>query len=120
MEALKDLDPYVRKTAITGCIKVFYMSPESIKSRNDLIIHLFIQSNKYIQIKLNIYFFFTKEEVEIIELLYKMIRDQDPLVVTNALEALKEILAEEGGISISSKMIVYLLNRLKEFNEWGN
>ncbi len=26
---------------------------------------------------------------------------------------------DEGGIAISSKMIVYLLNRLKEFNEWG-
>ena len=25
LEALKDLDPYVRKTAITGCVKVFYM-----------------------------------------------------------------------------------------------
>ena len=48
-----------------------------------------------------------------------MIRDSDPFVLVNALEALKEILVDEGGIAISSKMIIYLLNRLKELNEWG-
>jgi AP-4 complex subunit beta-1 len=32
---------------------------------------------------------------------------------------LNEILASEGGMALSSKMIVYLLNRIKEFNEWG-
>lgn len=48
-----------------------------------------------------------------------MIRDNDPYVLVNALEALKEILLNEGGIAISSKMVIYLLNRLKEFNEWG-
>lgn len=31
-KALQDIDPYVRKTAIMGCVKVFYMNPESIKS----------------------------------------------------------------------------------------
>lgn len=25
----------------------------------------------------------------------------------------------EGGIVLSTKLIVYLLNRIKEFNEWG-
>jgi len=48
-----------------------------------------------------------------------MIRDVDPFVIQNAIEALKEILLEVGGIAISSKMIIYLLNRMKEFNEWG-
>jgi AP-4 complex subunit beta-1 len=27
-EALTDIDAYVRKTAIIGCVKVFYMQPE--------------------------------------------------------------------------------------------
>ena len=53
------------------------------------------------------------------ESLYKMIRDNDPFVLVNAIEALKEILFNDGGIAISSKMVIYLLNRLKEFNEWG-
>ena len=48
-----------------------------------------------------------------------MIRDNDPFVLVNAIEALKEILYNDGGIAISSKMVIYLLNRLKEFNEWG-
>jgi len=68
------------------------------------------------------YYFILKfylEETDIVESLYKMIRDNDPYVLVNALEALKEILLNEGGIAISSKMVIYLLNRLKEFNEWG-
>ena len=48
-----------------------------------------------------------------------MIKDNDPLVIINAIQALNEILSAEGGMGLSSKLIVYLLNRLKEFNEWG-
>ena len=46
-----------------------------------------------------------------------MIKDNDPLVIVNAIWALNEILPE--GMAVSSKMIIYLLNRLKEFNEFG-
>ena len=46
-----------------------------------------------------------------------MIKDTDPLVIINAIHVLNEILHDEGGISVSNKMIVYLLNRLKDFNE---
>lgn len=59
------------------------------------------------------------ENKDIIDTLYKLIRDQDPMVITNAIEALKEILANEGGIAKSAKMVIYLLNRIKDFNEWG-
>lgn len=37
IEALKDLDAYVRKIAVQGCLKVFYVSPETIKSTIHLI-----------------------------------------------------------------------------------
>ena len=60
-----------------------------------------------------------KKETDIVESLYKMIRDNDPFVLVNAIEAIKEIMLNDGGIAISSKMVIYLLNRLKEFNEWG-
>ena len=60
-----------------------------------------------------------KKETDIVESLYKMIRDNDPFVLVNAVEAIKEIMSNDGGIAISSKMVIYLLNRLKEFNEWG-
>lgn len=39
-------------------------------------------------------------------------------MVINAIEALREILQDGGGIAISGKMIIYLLNRMKDFNEW--
>ena len=31
LEALGDLDPYVKKTAIMGCVKLFYIQPEIVK-----------------------------------------------------------------------------------------
>lgn len=83
MQALKDSDSYVRKTAIISCIKIFYIAPDTIKKSN------------------------------IIDTLYTLIKDNDTLVIVNAINALNEILYDEGGIAISSKMVVYLLNILK-------
>jgi AP-4 complex subunit beta-1 len=54
-----------------------------------------------------------------IDTLYEMIKDKDNLVVMNTLFVLNEILKKEGGIAISGKMIIHLLNILSEFNEWG-
>ena len=43
-----------------------------------------------------------------------MIKDTDSLVVHNTLLVLNEILKkEDGGIAINSKMIIYLLNRIR-------
>ncbi|CAD8088753.1 unnamed protein product [Paramecium sonneborni] len=86
-ESLSDIDPYVRKTAIMGCVKVYYMQPDYLSN--------------------------------IEEQLYKMISDNDPLVIINAIHALNEVLAQEGGMALSKKLVDYLLGRLKEFNEWG-
>lgn len=51
--------------------------------------------------------------------LYQLTKDNDPLVVINAIEAINEILAEKGGIDIDRNLIIPLLNRIKDFNEWG-
>jgi AP-4 complex subunit beta-1 len=51
--------------------------------------------------------------------LYTLTNDRDPLVVINAIEALNEILADKGGIDIDRALIIPLLNRIKDFNEWG-
>jgi len=40
-------------------------------------------------------------------------------VVINAIEAINEILADKGGLEISRGLIIHLLNRIKDFNEWG-
>lgn len=45
--------------------------------------------------------------------------DKDPLVVINAIEAINEILADKGGMEITRNMIISLLNRIQDFNEWG-
>jgi len=48
-----------------------------------------------------------------------LIKDPDPLVVINAIEAINEILADKGGIEIDKELLIPLLNRIKDFNEWG-
>lgn len=52
-------------------------------------------------------------------MLYNLIKDRDPLVVINAIEAINEILADKGGIEINRELIIPLLNRIRDFNEWG-
>lgn len=88
-EGLGDSQPYVRKTAIIGVIKLFYLDK-----------HLFYAQH-------------------FLDELYEMIKDTHHLVVMNAILVLDEVLQDEGGISITNKMVIYLLNRIKEFNEWG-
>lgn len=88
-ESLNDIDPYVKKTAIIGCVKYYHLSKSSFKKTD-----------------------FQKK-------LYDLTRDKDPLVVINAIEAINEIQADKGGIDIDRSLIIPLLNRIKDFNEWG-
>jgi AP-4 complex subunit beta-1 len=88
-ECLHDVDPYVKKTAIIGCVKFYHMSKKEFK------------------------------KTEFLDTLYKLTRDHDALVVINAIEAINEIRANKGGIDIQRPLIIHLLNRIKEFNEWG-
>ncbi|KAJ9576329.1 hypothetical protein L9F63_006829 [Diploptera punctata] len=83
--ALKDSHPRVRQTAVIGCSRVFRHSPQL----------LFEQG--------------------FVDRLYEIIRDTDPVVVTNSLLALDTILAPEGGIVVKRNMAMYLLKRLGDF-----
>ena len=69
---LTDSDPYVKKTAIIGCIKLFHMNKSNFKRNTNYL-----------------------------EQLYNMLTDVDALVVINAIEAINEILADRGGIEIT-------------------
>uniref|UniRef100_A0A3Q0RCV2 AP complex subunit beta n=1 Tax=Amphilophus citrinellus TaxID=61819 RepID=A0A3Q0RCV2_AMPCI len=51
--------------------------------------------------------------------LYSLLRDPDPVVMVNCLRALEEILKEEGGVAINKPITHHLLNRLKECDIWG-
>lgn len=59
------------------------------------------------------------KKTDFLDTLYKLTRDHDPLVVINSIEAINEIRANKGGIDIQRPLIIHLLNRIKEFNEWG-
>lgn len=86
---LSDISAYVRKTAVMAAAKLYSVTPD-----------VFISSG-------------------LIDKLYKLLRDSDPQVIINSLRVLKEILADSGGPQIPKELLFYLLNRLKEFNEWG-
>lgn len=87
--SLTDTSAYVRKTGVIGILKVYSLNPEIIK------------------------------ESDMIDTLYNMIRDRDPQVVSNCLVALNEIMADEGGIAINQPIVLHLLSRISDFNEWG-
>jgi len=74
------MDPYVKKTAIIGCIKMYKNSRKEFKATT------------------------------FVEKLRTLIKDLDPNVVINAIQALNEILENKGGLEIDSKLIIYLLN----------
>ena len=88
-DGLKDQSPYVRKTAVMGCVKLHLLCPDAI-THSDLV-----------------------------DTLYTMLRDRDPQVVANCVCALDEILHAEGGMVINKQIIHHLLNRIKDFNEWS-
>lgn len=48
--------------------------------------------------------------------LYSLLRDQDPIVVVNCLRALEEILKKEGGVVINKPIAHHLLNRFVFFD----
>jgi AP-4 complex subunit beta-1 len=91
LDGLNDSSPYVRKTAVLGCGKLFSVSPTLMNHAHS----------------------------SIVDKLYAAIRDKDPQVVINALHTLNEILAPEGGITLSRTIILYLFSRFKDFNDWG-
>ena len=88
-DGLSDPDPYVRRTAINGLIKLHKYSKTIVVEGN------FVNN------------------------LYELIRDPDPTVSINAIIALNEILEDEGGIAINRRMVIYLLNRINQYTEFG-
>jgi len=84
---LKDSDAVVRRAAILACVQIFQMAPSAILDGG------------------------------LVDQLYALIRDPDPIVVVNCLDALQEILADEGGVVINRNMARYLLQRLESFPE---
>ena len=58
-------------------------------------------------------------EMNLVDILYQMLRDQDPQVVCNCVSALDEILANEGGMVITKKIAHYLINKYAQIITYG-
>lgn len=50
---------------------------------------------------------------------YSLVGDPDPAVSMNSLSVLEEILADQGGLTLNTAMMHFLLNRLVTCSEWG-
>lgn len=86
---IDDRDPYVRKIAVLGCLKLYYLD--------------------------NTFF----EEQRLQDRLYNLIKDPNRNVVDSVIHALNEIMTEEGGMAINSKIVFYLMNRFEESDNYG-
>jgi len=87
--ALEDVNGYVRKTAVIGVVKLFYISPSVVM------------------------------ETDLLPMLKRLVSDSDAHVVSNTISALEEVLASEGGYHPTEEIITALLNRIMHFSEWG-
>ena len=88
-KGLGDKSAYVRRIAVTLCVSVLNFAHGN-----------FVESG-------------------LVDKLYTLIRDPDPLVVVNCLLVLEEVLKDEGGIVLNKNMVFYLLNRIDSFTAWG-
>ncbi|KAL4648429.1 AP-4 complex subunit beta-1 [Arapaima gigas] len=89
LAGLRDKASYVRRVAVLGCTKMQNLQPEA------------------------------EIDGTVVNELYGMLRDPDPVVMVNCLRALEEMLKAEGGVVINKPIAHHLLNRLKELDSWA-
>jgi len=90
LEGLKDSSAYVRRASSAAVLSISRIDVESLK------------------------------EAGIVNKLYELIRDQDPIVVVNCVMSLEEILHAEGGIVLNKKIVAYLVQKVETFTTWGS
>ncbi|XP_075030354.1 AP-4 complex subunit beta-1 isoform X1 [Calonectris borealis] len=89
LSGLRDKASYVRRAAVLGCAKMLKLQGDS------------------------------EVDGALVNELYSLLRDQDPIVVVNCLRALEEILKKEGGVVINKPIAHHLLNRMADLDQWG-
>lgn len=87
-QGLDDQSAYVRRMAVVCCSRVFQPTDSS------------------------------PPDPAIVNKLYSMLRDSDPIVVSSCLSVLDNLLRAEGGIVINKNIAYYLLNRMASFPMW--
>jgi len=86
---LSDNSAYVRRNAVMAVLKLYDLDKSAVK------------------------------ESGMVDTLRERIRDRDAQVSASSLMVLGEVLLDEGGVIPDKDLIVHLLNRIREFNEWG-
>ncbi|XP_053103446.1 AP-4 complex subunit beta-1 isoform X2 [Hemicordylus capensis] len=89
LNGLRDKASYVRRVAVLGCAKMQKLQGDC------------------------------EVDGALVNELYSLLRDQDPIVVVNCLRALEEILVHEGGVVINKPIAHHLLNRMPDLDQWG-
>ncbi|XP_037355571.1 AP-4 complex subunit beta-1 isoform X1 [Talpa occidentalis] len=89
LNGLRDKASYVRRVAVLGCAKMHNLHEDS------------------------------EVDGALVNELYSLLRDQDPIVVVNCLRSLEEILKQEGGVVINKPIAHHLLNRMSKLDQWG-
>ncbi|KAK4329456.1 hypothetical protein Pmani_000213 [Petrolisthes manimaculis] len=88
LAALSDHAPLVRRAGVVGCHELYTHAPGQVVVGGGLV-----------------------------DALYEAVRDPDPIVVTNALLALDDLLQDEGGVVINRNIAHHLLARIMNFSE---
>ncbi|CAH2220230.1 AP-4 complex subunit beta-1 [Pelobates cultripes] len=89
LNGLRDKASYVRRVAVLGCAKTNTMHGDA------------------------------EVDGTVVNELYSLLRDPDPIVLVNCLRALEEILKGEGGVVINKPIAHHLLNRVADLDQWG-
>ncbi|KAM9785899.1 LOW QUALITY PROTEIN: AP-4 complex subunit beta-1 [Neosynchiropus ocellatus] len=106
---LKDRAACVRRVAVLGWAKLYKLQPNS-------------EIGAFVCSTLDLCKITSEElhpDASVVNELYSLLRDSDPVVMVNCLRALEEILKDEGGVVINKPIAHHLLNRLKECDVWG-
>ena len=88
LRGLSDHSAYVRRAAVLACLRLHSTSV------------------------------YNSKESGIMDHLYRMIRDDDPVVVVNTLNVLDELLHDEGGVVINKAIANYLISRHSSLGTW--
>ncbi|XP_029429318.1 AP-4 complex subunit beta-1 isoform X2 [Rhinatrema bivittatum] len=89
VNGLRDKASYVRRVAVLGAAKMY-------AQQGDLEV-----------------------DGALVNELYSLLRDPDPIVMVNCLRALEEILQKEGGVVVNKPIAHHLLNRMADLDQWG-
>lgn len=121
LKDFQDPNPFVRRLVIKTICSIpclfelaFQLLPQALCDNSSYVRCTAASACSLVITDINV-----KDNQDIIDKLYEMIRDPDATVVCSSLSALNEILHSDGGVVVNSRIIFYLLSRISEFQDWN-